>query len=717
MENAHIKQEHKQLLGIDKLMAGLTRLHDETQRLKRDKVESLIRLMVNEIPYAYLIIPNTLAESLLADAPLDPNNLNLNEVIANLGFALFDAQQITILSGMIQTYLTQRKVTEKAYAAALLPEILRDDDLAVFPEKARPELKNIAHTILEKVINEKQLRKTPGYRLESLIAVVEPIIYHRLFNPELDRSRITHHLAFRKLVNAIAQDGYEKIHDDAKLTIIQKEKRAAFEQLYLSIAARAVVYPELETEHEKLRFLQKDKIDKNIELQKLFDEFFKAKSQKTIEGILAQQLRIRFTDRLRKQLLQTDIQPEIYENEFTIKQAHDAVFKQLKDDYFALKYSITKIKSIRENYHKKFLQIFAKSKELAAIDAALLDATLGKAVVKVDLFTGEKHSIREIGGYPKANVNQIYTTLIASLQAIDANLSGIFSNQLKYEIGRVLADLRKVETKISTLFAEEERVDTITAEQPEPAAPIERAQVETIQIKEKEAPEPVEEVKAAEQQAPVAKEEVKENVIEEKIVPKPLIIEEEEVTPPAPTPVVAEKPEPIVTQAPAQPEPLPTPEEEEVKLEKVAPTPLIIEEEPEPTVEQPVAAVAHDQATQEILDSGAMIMKNYQLGDFEKPIYEAWKLMSTSSSDTSMDTGAGLNFSSDNDVRLYVICDLAQQVSGINVAQLSDEQKQILQGIKSELIEALKNPLDEANWDHFEGSHRDIIDGKLNMLM
>ncbi len=731
MEKMPTKQGHQEMLGIDKLVASLTQLLEESKRLKRDKTESLIRLMVNEIPYAHEIIPNTLAESFLSDAPHTLNDLKMNEVIANLGFALFDANQKNELIELVRAYLQLRKKTERAYAEALLPDILPTEELKQFPEKARPELIKIAQTILEKVINEKQLRRIPGYRLESLLAVVEPLIYHRLFNPELDRLRITHHLAFRKFVNTVAQDGYEKIHDETKLTIIHNEKELAFSQFAHAIIQKAVVYPQLETEHAKLRFLQKDRIIKNTELKKILDEFFKSTNLKTMDGLLGYHIRIRLTEKMRKNIQLIDADPAIYQNEFTIKQAHDAIFKEVKDDFYALKFLIAKVKLIRENFHKQFFHIFMRSKELTAIDTVLTDTLLGKAIIKTDLITGEKHVIRE-GGYPKIDIKIIYSTVIAQLQTMSNNISGIFAKKLMAEILRMVAELCKVGEKLhaTRLIALEEASEPeLTAEVPieqiSPATPIQTEKEKTTAIiqpaQTEKITKPLSMPIAEEPIAAFEPEPVKEEAVKEKpATMQPLLIPEEANEEPVTTSNIKPEEEKISTkplsisfeEEPAVQEekaatPLTLPAEE-----KVATKPLLTTEE-ESTPESSLSET-HDEATQEVLDSGAMIMKNYQLGEFEKPIYSAWKIMTAHSNENHVDVSPGLmNLSSDNDVKLYVICDLAQQVTAINVTPLNDSQKQILQGIKTQLVDALKDPLDEANWDYFEGMHRDIIDGQL----
>jgi hypothetical protein len=70
----------------------------------------------------------------------------------------------------------------------------------------------------------------------------------------------------------------------------------------------------------------------------------------------------------------------------------------------------------------------------------------------------------------------------------------------------------------------------------------------------------------------------------------------------------------------------------------------------------------------------------------------------------------------ENEVRFYVICDLAQQIAAIEESKLNLEQKDILQSTKTVFLVALSNPVDENNWSFFEGTHRDDIDRAISML-
>ena len=115
-------------------------------------------------------------------------------------------------------------------------------------------------------------------------------------------------------------------------------------------------------------------------------------------------------------------------------------------------------------------------------------------------------------------------------------------------------------------------------------------------------------------------------------------------------------------------------------------------------------------------DSGIQIIKNYELGEFEKPIKDAWQTMTANAKTTSSNPDDVALLLQENSVQLYVICALAQQIAAIEENQLRPEQKEILQSIRAVLLAALVDPQNENNWSCFEGIRRDDIDRAIAAL-
>ncbi|MDR3477379.1 MAG: hypothetical protein P4M14_05040 [Gammaproteobacteria bacterium] len=198
----------------------------------------------------------------------------------------------------------------------------------------------------------------------------------------------------------------------------------------------------------------------------------------------------------------------------------------------------------------------------------------------------------------------------------------------------------------------------------------------------------------------------------EKIVPKPLLIEADFTEEPAPETEPTEKvvPKPLLIDEDFDVDPATFTLE---PAEKVVPKPLIIEDvefEPEIATEAVSGSV-----NESSMGAGEAIMKNYQLGELKSSVVIAWEKMVKST--TVIDEAVGtLTLLSDNEVRLYVICDLIQQVVAIDESSLSSSKKQILQNTKHKLMDALEDPLNENNWGFFEGVRRDNIDRNLESL-
>lgn len=661
-------------LGIKLLVSNLEHLKKDPHRLNREKIHKIIHQAVNEIPYASTIIPVTLADNLLADAPQKQDDLTLNEVVVNFIKAVFNPLQKDDLINLLQIYFHERKKTEKEYALDILKIIPFEKELHTFPERQWTILKDLALSIIEKIISEKELRKASDYAPHSLFEIIQPIIYHRLYHIELERIRATQQSAFRKFVNSIAKEGYEKIIDNEKLLQVLKEKEIAFNSFKNAIINKVPNDVDFQRFLDIFIFLQKDTIYKNLMLQKQLDTFLKSKLN------FSEQLRNRFNKKLHNNLHHVDLDILLYDSDQTIKNTHDEIAKEIQYEASAIKNLISTVDKIKKNHKKRTLYLPFANKIWQEIENSLTDALLGKIVMKPDPITLEKRAIRE-NGYPQQNLVEIYMNMCQSLNVISNHVSGIFSQSLKKDILSVIHQLKQVSKKLTIT------PQKIMAE-PEPFIPVSEIEEEKV-----EAP-PQEIALEKEEPQPPSVEEV--TPIPEKIEPKPLEIEFEEEEPIVLAPTEIKEEEPIVSA------PVETKEEEPIVLAPV----------------ETKEAETYDETTQGSLDAGIIIMKNYQLGPFEIPVKDAWKKMVIASSTPNMDMEAeGLVLPSDNEVRLYVICDLMQQVASIDETHLGEEQKKAYQTIKNQLLEALKNPVLDENWNYFEGFQRDIIDATLGNLI
>ena len=762
MGNVKSKPKRKELLGIEKLMSNLDLVTQETKRLPRDVVVALLGQFANEIPYVSQILPNSFAEILLSDAPQLSTQLVLNELIVNLGKALCDSNQKDNIASLVQTYRHERKKSEIEYAVSIVDEVIKDTTFASLPERAQPGLKELAQTILEKIISEKQLRKVPGYRLHPLIEIIESFLYQRNPNIEIEKAKVTHSLVFRKFVNSVAQNGYEIITDEKKLTAIQKEKDAAFTIFKNAIATKVPSAAHIKKFNEIMRFLQSDQNQKYSQLKITLNDLFKS-----FDSYLAQSLMIRFNDKLRRTFRLLELSPEIYISEEVIKTIHVSALAEAEEDANSVKNLILVVYTIQENFNSQFLHRILGKKHLATVNDALLDVLLGKNTLKIDHVTTQARSIRA-GGYPVKNIIEIYTAMINSLKKLSEQLSGIYADDLKVEITKAIEqlvaaskDLRIIthataiyrpveavvappptfetsEAMLKSLVESGSRASVMPPVKTEaPSLLDEQFDLEPPVEVQAQSPEKVKSIE--EKPAPIAesepqlKEEPKEEPVQvastesqSKTEPEPLQIDETFEEEPASAAVT--EPQPKTEPAPLQidetfeEEPAPTAVVE--SQPKVEPKPLLIDElfedEPVPTAAaEPqsllVAESFKDETVvgQAIIDAGLRIMKNYKLGDLEQPILAGWKTMVSQSGESAADIGAG----SDVEVRLYVLCDLAQQVASVQEETLPSELQIALQSIKTQLVKALQNPLDEKNWDCFEGSQRDFIDGTLAALL
>jgi len=788
------KQDEKRLTGIEKLMSNLEHARNGNKRLTHKLINRIFRQVRSEIPYAQMMSV-TLAESLLADTPQVTTNLTPNEIIVNCGRILCNPNLKDELTSLVRTYLHQRKKAEKEYATLVLNKILKAEDLEQFPERVRPILKELSQFIMEKVINEKQLRRLHGYRLQPLIELVEPFIYQRLFNVALERVREAQRLPFRKLVNKVAQSGYDAADDDETLSKIRQDKEAALTAFRHAVAEKAPSLINISHLQVRIQLIQKDRTEKHRLLQKQLDEFLKPIDAKMGQEYLSSELRSRFSARLTKLLLDAEQNPQIYSSDEAIKKIHDEAFNEVDNDAKAIRNLVTIVGAIKENFSKKIWQKWLGRKQLKLVDDTLLDSVLGKTLPIMDANTGGVQLIR-VGGYPQRNIVDIYTNLGNMLTTINKNLSGMFADKLKDELKRAAENLQfasknltfvsPVKLKVEVPAAELQQAEKIEPkplvieddgdaaipimvkplliEEVEPSVTFEKVEIKPLlivddaeleaELPQKVEPKPLfipdddiefELEKIAPPPLLIVDDEKIESEFPEKVEPKPLLIMEEDVESELPAPVQP-KPlmimddlelEPELTEK-IEPKPLLIMGDDELELESkskssqtVQPKPLLMPDdvaleshEVEAVMPQPVPFVEKIESASilefsldqmEAIDAGVMIMKNYQLGDMESSVYHAWESIVIAEQDATAGIESGLG--SDDEIRLYVICDLVQQVVGVPAAMLSKDQSRDLQSIKDSLTEVLKNPSEINNWDYFEGKQRDYIDGILATFM
>jgi hypothetical protein len=790
------------LQPIDKLMRDLDSLTREKVRLDRGRVDELFLAMRREMPYCTPVITGALAATILADSPQLSTDTTLNEVVANLGKALSNPDAIDSLALTEQNYFTARKKTEKEYAVAIGTLLFQTHDVKQFPERAQTPLQELAYLLMEKMITEKQSRKILGYKSQSILELITPILQQRT-HPEVERIKASQPQVFRQWLNNIAHEGYEKVNDEKKIAVVQQEKDSAFTAFRKAVKNKFPSADNLDKYLVTLRFLQNDRDLRHEKLDAQLDEFLDRK-----QPMLNKDLRERCHDKLRRLLNTADKNTEIYRSEETIESVHEQIFQEMSYEATAVKNIVAATTMIEDNYGKGLLQNFMGRKNLQLVKNAQLTALLGPEVMKLDPADKKNKLMRE-GGYPVKNLAEIYTTLIQTLESLSGSVSGMFADKLKREIDLAVEIL-------STERAQLKVVKLVPAEKPHVSEPVNTSsQHEVIpfrtaeESKAKAAPK-VEEISAeieiakqphaqaieqSTEQFEVSEEEMKPAevaqtpVVEKVEAPAAEELQEPDVgieqsftyssdddenfvlEPKEPTisgesepdfenfkfetashAVAKELQEPTETEfenftlepaAPLAPEETsekvlaekeilpeeetfneePTFNEESTAAETSAEVkPLIIPDDFSFDAEAfaPAAAILSIEtpapvSTPSPYEAGLSVMQNYQLGDFEEPIKAAWsKLMNA---ETSTLPGEEVAIAvNDNEVRLYVICDLAQQVAGIEESNLTPVNKEILQSVKELLLLALKDPTDESNWTFFEGPHRDEIDKAITGL-
>lgn len=758
-EEQQSKQVHTGITGIDRLLTNLTAIRNKSQRISRQDVHGVLRQMVAEIPYAFWVVRTNLPDDLFSDTPQTPQNLMLNEIVVSIGQNLLKPSLRDVLASLTKIYMTERKKTERAYATALMSQVFHEDKITRFSESARPLIKELSQSIIEKIINERQSRLRAGYKPRAVVEIIDPIIHGRIYSLPLDQERARQPLAFREFVSTLAQDAYDAIHNDAMLVTILKEKEVALEAYRIALQENTPSETEITHTTTVLRTLYHDIHAKENQLQSHFHRFLSSVSGHTPLGTAAQQVRNTYVARLLKALHQADQDISLYANEAALLEVNHNAFADIEYEVGVIQNLFTTVKSIQTTFTKNFLSAFAGKKTFNDIDMALIKALLATTA-------------------PQYSLQDVYTQLIAQLTTIAGKVSGLMSTRLRADILQATNTLKSLSTDIKVIVKPKKEFKPVfvAPEPPKPAPvvapPKPEIVLEKVEIKApKPAPPPPLPVEFEEDAAVLmaALEPKPEPIVAPNMVvppeqpdevassppptvePEPLKIDIEPLELETPevqteslqletpkvqpdslkleTPDVQTEPLQLETpEVPDQPLQLETPEipDQPIQLETTQPTPepesstlgLTFEDETSiteaPAEPKPLNLEFEDEPNPLSLEtppsSANNITVNYQLGSMQGHVEQAWQIMSK-----KVDSGEVL--SSDIEVRLYVICDLVQQVMSIDKSMLTPEQVGYLEQVTKDIETALLNPLGDSEWDVFEGSKRDNIDILLSQLL
>jgi hypothetical protein len=643
MEESDNKTTAGNSLGIDRLMSNLEQAKNEQNRLAIKHAYQLFHQIRHELPYAQAI-PAVLFDCLIADSPQQSASTALNEVLVNLGSALLNPYQKEAIVTLAHAYLQQRKRSGKEYASAMLSVVLNEAHLQPFPEHVHSLLKELAQDVIEKVINEKQMRQIPGYRLQPVLELGDSFLYRRLFHADLEQVRERQFFEFRKLIHMLVQEGYEKTNDESRLDKIHQEKMAAFEVFSTAIIEKVPMSFDLANLQNKIKFLQRDERDKLREFKKKIIALLVPLSSTSMQNTMTE-LMARFDDVAADALYNVDQDPQIYDNEEVMKQVHEKALKNCEEHVRLIIDLVAVVVYAEEQYKKGFLNWMSGKKHLTAVEDVLLNAVLGRPMLRVDPASGGNKIVR-VGGYPDDLISDIYAKVIDGLTKVAAGLSGMFLTKLKEELEQAIQRLGSMSHGIKEDIVEEISAPVVVS-RPE------------IQVEVK-APEP--EIKLeivvpqAEPTPDIKVEEIESNFKLEAIAP----VAEPEFKLETITPGVAPEPQIEVDAS-------------------------IATEKSEPTIEIPLPSELTNEVT-----FGLSVIKNYKLGHFQPAVQAAWEKLITSTAKTRLPI--------ENEIRLYEICNVVQGVASIQSANLPSEKQSLFQDLNAKLKEALNNPLAEKNW-------------------
>ena len=445
--NRDITEKNENLyLNIDKLVEDLDQLAEQEIRIARRTIDEIFRAMRFQLPNAAQVITPNLASVLLTDSPHAAKDTTLNTVVISLGKILMNPTQTEALAEAVQVYYHARKITEKEYAAEIAHEVLENNPLKIFPENTRASLQELASAIMEKIINEKQSRKTPGYQPHTVLDLITPYFLYKLANPDLELLKKSRAQDFKTWISNVGLEGYDKIHHEAKFAQIQREKEIAFGEFKKFLATKITNKATFIKNVDKIRFSQTDRNEKHDELADALSDFLSIKS---ILGQSAPELRNRFHAKLRRLFNTADQNPENFRSEEAVMTAHDEAYKNIEKDILAVKDIVLAITTLEKNYAKKFLNsLFGKS-NIQVINDILTDALLGSLAKRRDLTTGQVRLTRE-GGYPQKNLTEILTGLTNQLQVTHDRIKGVFSASLKQELEQTILIMHGINTELQT---------------------------------------------------------------------------------------------------------------------------------------------------------------------------------------------------------------------------------------------------------------------------
>jgi hypothetical protein len=424
-------------LNIEKLLRTLEALSKETNRISRARLDEIFRALRFELPYSTPIINAGLAFALFADSPRNSADTTLNEAVIHLSKTLINPMQTAALTQAIQTYYQERKKTESEYAADTVQTVVAANPLDAFPEASWEAMRELALTVMDKIVSEKLARRIPGYKSQSVLELINPFLHFRLANATLEKIKMAQPQVFKKWLTNLAHDGYEKINNEKKFTLIQQEKENAFAALKTFLTSKSQNKANLTRYIERIAFSQKDKNKKFDSLNKKLDEML---PEQAIISESAGLLRMRFYDNLRKLFALAERNPAVYQQEDSITKAQNKAYSQIKNDLAAIKKILDIFTELNKNSSKNLMASLLTRGNINQIKVILATGLLGPIVKKRDLHNGNYIMVHD-GGYPQKNLNAITSNLITGLQNLADNVTGMFSAALKIQIEQAIQQL------------------------------------------------------------------------------------------------------------------------------------------------------------------------------------------------------------------------------------------------------------------------------------
>ncbi len=453
-------------LNIEKLMRTLEALTKETNRISRARLDEIFRALRFELPYSTSIINAGLAFALFADAPRGGADTTLNEVVIYLSKTLINPTQTAALNQAVQIYYQDRKKTESEYAGETVLTVLATNPLDAFPEASWDDMRELALTVMEKIVSEKLARRIPGYKSQSVLELIYPFLHFRLVNTNLEKIKLTQPQVFKKWLTNLAHDGYEKINNEKKFTLIQQEKDYAFATFKMYLTSRSQNKANIARWIEKISFSQKDKNKKIDLLSNSLSEFL---ADKSIIADSVGLLHTRFYDNLRRLFAAAEKNPALYQEESSITAAQNKAYTQIKNDLSTVEKILDIFNELDKNYSKNLMASWLGRANINQVKTLLVTGLLGSVVKKRDLQSGNYLMVHD-GGYPQKTLSDIISSLMTNLQKLADQATGMFSSALKIQIGQAIHQLTALSSNLTP--AEDFSAPMLAAEvsTPPPAA-------------------------------------------------------------------------------------------------------------------------------------------------------------------------------------------------------------------------------------------------------